>query len=55
MQSFRGSINISSYYITIAILEPRLISENYQQRSINSGTKTDSDRILKPLMMTFSI
>jgi hypothetical protein len=51
MQSFRGSINIGSYYITVVILEP----ENYQQRSINSGTKTTSDRILKPLMMTFSI
>jgi hypothetical protein len=37
------------------VLEPLLISEIYQQRYINSSTKTDSDGILEPLLITLSV
>jgi hypothetical protein len=41
--------------ISVLIIEPLLISGNYQQRSINNGHKTASDAILEPLLMTISV
>jgi hypothetical protein len=37
------------------VLELLLISENYQQRSINNRPKTISDGILEPLLITLSV
>jgi hypothetical protein len=58
MQSPRGSINIGSYYRTVAdtTYQQQLISGHYKQQFINNGPKTTSDDILESLLlMTFSI